>query len=169
MLGEASGSQGLGWGTRMRCRGPWGEGIVQSEVHGLWREGSGVGRRGSGLKALGCLVAWGCGGASTELCRAGLHQARRAVSPVVAIKHATLPTPCSPYAVARQVHVPVSVASHIPPLPPSPPPIRSGKYTFLSLFLAVTLEAFDTSDEGPPPTGFPPEAKPIKAPSKGRW
>ena len=45
----------------------------------------------------------------------------------------------------------------------------SGKYTFLSLFLAVTLEAFDTSDEGPPPTGFPPEAKPIKAPSKGRW
>ena len=34
-----------------------------------------------------------------------------------------------------------------------------GKYTFLSLFLAVTLEAFDTSDEGPPPTGFPPEAK----------
>ena len=48
-------------------------------------------------------------------------------------------------------------------------PMLSGKYTFLSLFLAVTLEAFDTSDEGPPPTGFPPEAKPIKAPSKGRW
>ncbi|GAX79594.1 hypothetical protein CEUSTIGMA_g7035.t1 [Chlamydomonas eustigma] len=35
-----------------------------------------------------------------------------------------------------------------------------GKYTFLSLFLAVTLEAFDTSDEGPPPTSYPPE--PIK-------
>jgi hypothetical protein len=38
--------------------------------------------------------------------------------------------------------------------------LNAGKYTFLSLFLAVTLEAFDTSDEGPPPTGYPPE--PVK-------
>ena len=48
--------------------------------------------------------------------------------------------------------------------------ILLGKYTFLSLFLAVTLEAFDTQGEGPPPTGFPPETKKLlDKKSKNRW
>ena len=35
----------------------------------------------------------------------------------------------------------------------------AGKYTFLGLFVAVTLEAFDTQGGGPPPTGIPPGAE----------
>lgn len=49
----------------------------------------------------------------------------------------------------------------------------SGKYTFLSLFIAVTLEAFDTQGEGPPPTGCPPDATKLpelKGPkSSSKW